>query len=81
LPAGEYLVVYPNPSTGEISISGNDASVSNISIYDQEGRLVKTITRGESLTGINLKDLSNGVYLLKATKPGTGQGTRFVLQK
>lgn len=81
LPAGENIVVYPNPSKGEITISGNTASVSNISIFDQEGRLVRMISRGESLTGINLNGLSNGIYFIQAGKPGNGQGARFVLQK
>gem|GEM_PF-1207474 len=81
LPDNDLLVVYPNPSAGEISISGKDAFDADITIFNQEGKLVKTISKGESLKGINLGSLRNGVYLLKAGKQGSEQATRFIICK
>jgi hypothetical protein len=80
-PGNDYLVVYPNPSSGLVNIKGNSAENSDISIYNIEGQLVKTILKGSALSGIDLHFLNNGIYLVKAIKPGEEQVTRFILNK
>jgi hypothetical protein len=80
-PGDDYLTVFPNPSTGLITIKGYAAGNSDISIYNLEGQLVKTILKGSGLSGINLNFLHNGVYMVKAGNPGAELVTRFILQK
>jgi hypothetical protein len=76
-----YLIVYPNPSKGQINIGGNSVDISDIYIYNVEGQLVKTILKGSVLSGIDLNFLNNGVYLVKTGNPGAEQVTRFILNK
>jgi hypothetical protein len=80
-PGNEYLFVYPNPSSGVVNIKGNSADNSNIFIYNMQGQLVKTILKGSALSGIDLHFLNNGIYIVKAGKPGAEQVTRITLQK
>jgi uncharacterized repeat protein (TIGR01451 family) len=57
------ILVYPNPNNGEFTIVQENNSVGNYSIFDQQGRVVKTgILEGQK-TPINL-DLHNGIYYL-----------------
>jgi hypothetical protein len=81
MPGNDYMIVYPNPSRGSVTIQGNSSDNSNVYIYNTEGQLVKTIMKGSVLSGINLNFLKNGIYLVKAGKPGSEQVTRFILDK
>jgi len=65
--APESLRVYPNPATGPVFIEtpGSEPGSSLlIEVYDSSGRLVKkeSITNGQ----LELGELSNGIYILKA---------------
>ena len=56
------LVVYPNPTTGEIHIS-SDALVEKVQVFSVNGQLLKTEFNSE----INIADLNTGSYLLQIT--------------
>lgn len=57
--------VYPNPTTGIVTVSHNDASINAVSISDLNGRTVKSIKlSGETTSQINISDLSAGVYMM-----------------
>ena len=58
------LKVYPNPTTGILSIS-NAATVTNISIYTLIGQKVFEKELNSQNADINLSSLSAGTYLLK----------------
>lgn len=67
-PAGveEYTAestVYPNPATDVINIKTSD-NVERVEIYNMQGQLVKMEVNVEN---ISVRDLSNGVYMLKLT--------------
>lgn len=55
--------IYPNPTTGIVSISGVDDAV--ISVYDISGRLINSLVNGNI---IDLSSQSNGIYLIKIQK-------------
>jgi uncharacterized repeat protein (TIGR01451 family) len=57
------ILVYPNPNNGEFTIVLKDNSVGNYSIFDQQGRVVKTGLLHGLKTLIN-PDLHNGMYYL-----------------
>lgn len=72
-PAGieEYTtgsVIYPNPATDVINIRTSD-NVERIELYNMQGQLVKMEMNVEN---ISVRDLTNGVYMLKLT---TDKGT------
>ncbi|MCG8326063.1 MAG: T9SS type A sorting domain-containing protein [Chitinophagales bacterium] len=60
--------LYPNPTTDIFTLSIEDIKGTyQIGIYTLQGHLVKKINTLESKTEINISDLENGIYLLKAT--------------
>lgn len=57
------LVVYPNPTNGELKLSFNDLNIKKIEIYNSYGQMVlfeKTVKKE-----LSLKHLTSGVYYLK----------------
>jgi hypothetical protein len=60
--------VYPNPSSGIITISGIEESDSAIDIYNMQGNKVRKVNLTQGKNTINLSGLSNGVYLLRSGK-------------
>jgi PKD repeat protein len=60
------VVIYPNPSTGIFVVDQIDVNLTNkIYLYDQSGRLIKTIETNSSSLQLDLTNFSNGVYTLK----------------
>lgn len=59
----EVLFVYPNPATDVITIGGVNEVIS-AEIFNIQGQLVKV---ENEKTEINVKDLTNGVYMMKVT--------------
>jgi hypothetical protein len=57
------LVVYPNPASSEITLNGNEEVVE---IYDMNGRLIKSINTPEINPKVDVRDLPQGLYLIKS---------------
>jgi len=53
--------VYPNPTTGAINITGLMATIKEVQVHNQLGRLVKNFT-GASV--LSIQDLPAGIYYL-----------------
>lgn len=59
------ITLIPNPASTQITILGLDNSMKhNFQIFDNKGSLIKTIN-GAATNIINIKDIPNGLYLLK----------------
>lgn len=56
------VLVYPNPTSGEVYIEKNIAS--NYTIYNMSGSIVKQGAIQEVKTRIDCENLSNGIYIL-----------------
>ncbi len=70
------LSIYPNPTTGQLSVISNQLSITNISIIDITGKTVKSINKNTNT--VDVSDLQNGLYILKIqTENGTVQ-KRFI---
>ncbi|MCK5774805.1 MAG: T9SS type A sorting domain-containing protein, partial [Bacteroidales bacterium] len=60
------FVVGPNPTKGDLQLSfGNPNTVKQISILDLSGRVVKRYSTNSSIR-VDISDLSDGYYLVKA---------------
>ncbi|MBX2985845.1 MAG: T9SS type A sorting domain-containing protein, partial [Bacteroidia bacterium] len=62
------FAVYPNPSTGMITITNhNNTAIANISISNMLGATVmsKVESNSNSEYSFDLSDMSNGVYMVK----------------
>ena len=68
------FMVYPNPASSEIKISGLPAN-SEIQIIDLSGKLLMTRKTADSLITIDILQLPNGVYFLR-----TAFGTKKIVK-
>lgn len=59
------LKIYPNPTTGIISFETPIPENSNISIYNIQGELVRSVSILESNSNLNISDFKNGIYFIK----------------
>lgn len=80
--------IYPNPMTEKGTVVFNLASTSNVivSIYNLQGKLVKTIKPGLLIAGdqkieINTAELSKGTYLLSIDGSAVHATSKFVVVK
>lgn len=74
------LVVAPNPSNGNFTISGIEPGES-FTVNDFSGRTVYTDTHTSGgLINVNLSDLQSGVYLLYVTGTNFGFTKKLVIQ-
>ena len=70
------LTVFPNPTTGKVSIQ-TDYMIVSIEVYDNSGRLI--LTESLSDNQVDLSEFARGTYLLKViTKDGQSALTRIV---
>lgn len=58
-------VVYPNPTTGIVNISGLDARNQVISVFNQTGNRVKSEAVNNGHPQVNLSGLPAGIYFLR----------------
>ncbi len=72
------LHVYPNPAAETVNLI-NVSPGTSYSIYDTAGRMVSNGTMNDVSTGIDLKDLSMGVYTLAAFAEGNPATVRFTV--
>ncbi len=63
------LSVFPNPATDQFSIEYSLSSTTpvQLEVYDEAGRLMKSVTRGTQIKGnyhfdVDIRNLSNGLY-------------------
>lgn len=59
-----YLVSYPNPATGKLTIECSTQS--EIEILNIEGETLKRLTTHDTYTIVDLSDFSSGIYIVKA---------------
>ena len=71
----EGIVVYPNPTVGELHIGAVD--VQKVECYNQRGQLVAVY---DNENNINISSLAEGVYTLRITVP-QGVAMRKVMKK
>ncbi len=73
------LKIYPNPATDNLFIQLNDNNhlPLNVTLYDAQGKFVKSIALSES-SQVNVQDLPAGIYLMKAIAEGRVYVEKFV---
>ena len=65
LPALQALTVYPNPTSGEISLETYANVEKHIDVIDLTGRIMISLADTAEKVNVNLSGLNNGVYYLK----------------
>ena len=70
------LHVYPNPTTGELTINNGQLTIGNVEVFDVLGRMQKSRRAEVQNVVLDISDLPNGIYFLRIT---TDKG--IVMQK
>jgi hypothetical protein len=70
------ISIYPNPSNGMYTIETENATT--INVVDVLGKVVYTQKLGEGKYNINLTNLNNGLYILKADSDGQIKTVRLI---
>ena len=74
------LVVYPNPVSDRLTVSlrTNKFQVSNMAVYDINGKLVRTQAISDNLIEMNTQSLATGNYFLRLSDGKSSVTTKFV---
>ena len=78
--ANASVKVYPNPSTGTMTIETAQGSAQSATIYDAVGRALRDINITSPKTTIDLNGLSDGIYTL-SLKNGRSSSIKFVISR
>ena len=60
----ENINLYPNPNTGQFTLSGLDKGMI-VEIYDFTGRKVSSLSANDATIQLNIYDQPNGIYLIR----------------
>jgi hypothetical protein len=72
------LAIFPNPTSGIVNITGL-TQPAEVKIYSLQGQLLKSLRQVQS--GINVSDLSSGVYIIHLTSGGDITVRKLVVKK
>ena len=73
------ISVYPNPTSGIVTIEGK-SNLKSIQLFDVQGRLLQTKLQNDVNASIDISDKSNGIYFLKITSE-TGIKVEKIIKK
>jgi len=65
----ETLIIYPNPSSTEISFNLNITNTESIKLFNINGELISltSISNQNNILTINIQHIDNGIYFIHAT--------------
>ena len=71
--------VFPNPSTGLVTVELHSAALATVQVIDLQGRLVRTHGTSAQRNQINLVSLASGSYLIRVVQGGNSITQRLEL--
>ena len=80
----EEILVYPNPTRGQFTIAlnnSNESTFSQISILDQNLRVVTTIGTSQNTYNFDLSEYANGIYFVRVQCNGKTEIKKVILDK
>ncbi|MBL4624823.1 MAG: T9SS type A sorting domain-containing protein [Flavobacteriales bacterium] len=60
--------IYPNPTTGIVNVELQKEGGSLIEIYNMQGSLIRSVDVSQKIAKINLKELSDGNYMIRISR-------------
>jgi hypothetical protein len=80
---GNKFSVYPNPAIDIITLKINDRYNTDLTfnIYNAVGALVKSETLKENNRQINIRDLSNGIYMVEIKSKAWARKQKLIIQR
>ncbi|MGO3183916.1 MAG: T9SS type A sorting domain-containing protein [Aequorivita sp.] len=75
------MLIYPNPASDLITISGNNTIINNINVLDTTGKLVlKETNLNRKETNLDVSQLQSGVYYIRLLTPKGIATKKLVVQ-
>ncbi len=71
--------LYPNPSNGMVTLSLKNSGA-NIKVYDIAGKLMKELNMNNNVTTVDLSELNQGVYVVKAILDGNVHTRQLIIE-
>jgi hypothetical protein len=59
-----WIAAYPNPTSGEFTITNGNGSITKVVVFDAAGRMINQKQVEQSSTVLNLSTVQNGVYFV-----------------
>jgi Secretion system C-terminal sorting domain len=75
------LVLYPNPAANSVNIALDIKMFNAVQVVDMSGNTVLYIKADKSITPLNVSDLQNGVYFVRAIGNGGIQTQKLVISR
>lgn len=76
------IKIYPNPASQRITIDNSEMSVSSISLYANDGKLIRLYMLQDGLNILDVSAVSNGLYYFEAIgKAGNAYRTSITISK
>ena len=73
--AAQEVEMYPNPATDMFNISAADA-ISKVTIYDLQGRILKSVSIAAGEARIDIESLSTGTYVVAFVLANSSSSTQ-----
>ena len=73
------LAIYPNPSTGEITIN-SDQDIT-LQITNEIGQLVRTVTLNTTDSSVKINNLANGLYFVTGHNANGSVKQKIIIAK
>lgn len=75
------LSVYPNPTTGQVTICNAQNVLRNVNVYDVYGKLVLSENVNAETAVINLSNMPSGLYIVKAVDGNNNISTSKIIKR
>jgi hypothetical protein len=79
-PTANNANIYPNPSTGTVTIELSSANKATVDVYGIAGNIVYTQELSDLNTTINLDQIEKGYYIIKVTQNGQVSSQKLLIQ-
>lgn len=75
------LIIYPNPTSGKVTLQCAHEELKNISIFNAEGKRVLTKELDGNTDLLDLSNLNNGIYVIQTAYGNTSKSQIITIQK
>jgi hypothetical protein len=62
------IELFPNPSSESLNLSGDLKMITDLAIYDLNGKMIKQVPLSDVYSGVSLKELKNGIYFFSVNE-------------
>ena len=75
------MSITPNPGNGLFILQFNNQDYYEVTVYDITGHLLNRTTHSNNNNQLNISNLENGIYIIKASNGNTEMTERIVIRK